>query len=129
MNRRTFFNGLGAAIIGTVIALKVPSSISGIESIFSKPKITFNALMEAYLKCCKGNTSPNEIVLHPNTFEDAAREIRFYARYTYISKDIKTSGFKFMGAGLVPCTNETLKENEIGVFGDYPNNCGKFEFI
>lgn len=71
MRRRTFFNALGGAIIGTAIMLKLPESIAPVKSFLASPQITFFAMLDAYHKACLAGEEPVTILLSEKTLDDA----------------------------------------------------------
>lgn len=75
MNRRGFLNTLNAAIIGTVIALKIPESLVPLNKMIREPEITFSALNEAYDDCREKFGEPQEIVLHEKAYDDLVKRV------------------------------------------------------
>lgn len=137
MNRRKFFNMLGAATLGTIIALKIPETIAPINNWINKPKITFAALYKAYNNCRVGNLEPKEILLHPSTFCEAINLINNSTNPMFVSEN---NWPKFMNAEIKPANIglhgklvdmfnfDEVEENEIYVSGDYYGTIGKFYF-
>lgn len=66
MNRRSFFNKLGAAILGTAIALKLPDSI--VPKVPELPKhpgaISFKMLNDAYNRALLGSKEPDFMIVN-----------------------------------------------------------------
>lgn len=118
MNRRNFFNFLGAATLGTIIALKLPDTIAPIKLCVEKPRITFQALQEAYYDATnKGGVNPFKIILNPKDFLDAWNLAKKQMRFQYGSnvEDIPDK-FMFMNAELVP-SNKGLHGNLVNILG------------
>lgn len=137
MNRRKFFNMLGAATLGTIIALKIPETIAPINNWISKPKITFTALLDAYRKCCKGNIEPVMILLNKDVYADIVEQIKPHLRRT---KEVITNpifgtetireNMIFMNASLIP-NGFGQEENEIQIITNgktFGNMGGRFYF-
>lgn len=142
MNRRTFFNFLGSATLGTIIALNLPDTIAPIKLWVEKPKITFAALMDAYRSCCQGNIEPNLIVLSLNDYKDAKQLIPENCTFQYSTFELPLmEEIKFMNAKLVSSDVglhghfvRTLgfgkvEDGNIEVYGKTFGTCGRFEFI
>lgn len=134
MNRRSFFNFLGSAVIGTVIALKLPDSIAPIKILVEKTKITFAALDEAYRKCCIEDKEPNLILVSVNTFREV-HKLLGPIPYADENGFLLFHGAKIqsdrigLNGKLIDIFNfGQLEDDEIQVSGNYYGNLGRFNF-
>jgi hypothetical protein len=122
LNRRTFFKSIGAAVLGTAIALRLPDSIVPILDIV-KTRITYNALREAYINCMRGSNEPNLIIVSDKTLVDIHDMFAYYYRYPIMTE---YGGIKFMGATIIRNKMFNQPDNEIQVLGGYKD--GRFYF-
>lgn len=73
VNRRSFFQSLGAAILGTAIALKIPDSLIPQRPILPDATIggitTWSMLEREFNKIRLQNSEPSIIIVNRSTFE------------------------------------------------------------
>lgn len=83
MNRRSFFNFLGSAVIGTVIALKLPDSIAPLNKFISNSGvITYEKLLEAYNRCKNQFGEPSSIIVSRKNYNKLTEFIRPEVKFT-----------------------------------------------
>ena len=133
MIRRTFLQTLGVAVLGTIIALKLPETIAPLNKALEKAKISFTALDTAYRKCCIDNIEPNLIIVSPNTYADI---YNLLGPYPYADEH----GIIFYNARIKPDNIGVhehlvkafgfgaLEDNQINVSGDFYGTLGNFYF-
>ena len=114
MNRRKFFNILGSAVIGTVIALKIPENIAPIKFLErSKECISFDQLNEMYNDCLRKFGEPSYIVLHESKFNILSE----FVGYREDDIEIKNSGdghwLTFRKAVVQPLRGYSLDEDAV----------------
>lgn len=71
MKRRSFINAIGGAIIGTAIALRLPDVLVPVKPFLAEPRITFQAMYDAYQKAMSESGEPYAILLSPKSLNDA----------------------------------------------------------
>lgn len=108
LNRRSFFKSLGAAVLGTAIALRLPDSIIPITKIPEPNKVpvpTFKQLNELYESCRQYGEEPEYIIFSVdmlNAVEDMidSNIIRYDNWPRDIRPDENMNFYKFKGAKL-----------------------------
>lgn len=71
LNRRTFFKSIGAAILGTAIALKIPDNlIPSIPEIkYPEGVITWSMMERAFEKIKNQYKEPSIVIVNKGTYE------------------------------------------------------------
>ncbi len=126
MNRRKFFNFLGSAVIGTVIALKLPDAIAPLNNLIRERGISFQALYEAYQDCVNKIGEPTSIVISKKNYERIHQ--MFEPQYRF--DNAEAQHLVFQNAIIQSIDSVAVEEDEFIVFaGKYRNHAKKYSFV
>lgn len=97
MKRRTFINFIGSAIIGTAIALRLPDGLVPLNHLTERPRISFQALTDAYNKAKESEEEPCILLLSKSSMGDARDMMRVGTAQLYnaTNGEISTPFFHF----------------------------------
>jgi hypothetical protein len=130
MNRRSFFNFLDSAVIGTVIALKLPDSIAPLNNLIKQPKITFSAVMEAYNDCREKYGEPRMILLKKKTYTEFLELAKPELKSTKEQTD-KAEGeyLRFRNAVVLPTDDSSVGETELRLIPTKHFHAKRYEYV
>ncbi len=111
MHRRSFFNALGSAIIGTAIMLRLPESIAPVKSFLASPRISFLAMMDACHKASLAGEEPVTILLSEKTLKDAHMLMEGHKRFETGAGPWHHNWLNFQNAVVV--SEDGIADNEI----------------
>jgi hypothetical protein len=129
MFRRTFFKSIGAAILGTAIALKIPDSLVPINYI-PEPEVylpSFSQINTLYNRACFGGLEPDFMYV-PKYVYEALIEGRIIQRQHVFATDDKNGkmGIKFRNAVIHA---NSWNDDTISVFGPLYGNGGRLNLL